>query len=929
MDQQKSIRHNPKGNKGHWQLKTLKSYALLLVSVLVAVILGLNIFAFIQNTRQLESSKGVSEIRMPLSLRAQDILIGLNKTSAMQRGFLLTGNQQINGQRQDVWADDIWPALEVLKKVKPALNVKENVLRIEQLEELLPRYEALQEEIDAKTQSLALDNDIDLSAGTDSLALQNFTVLRQRLANQQQVIDMISLKVVPLRREIGQVLDPLIFTQEEILEANVQEVVQGIDTTRSIFIILSVVGITAAAILAFFFLKKLNTSIGKPKGLLEQLAQGVLVDKVEETQDELNDVILAGNRLNKNLAAASAFAKSIGEGDFKSDFKPASEGDTLGNALVHMRNRLLEVSEEDKRRSWTTSGLAQIGEILRREQQENQQLYIDIIQFVVKYLGANQGGLFLVNEEDESNPCLELAACYAYERQKFLQKTILPGEGLVGQAYVEQEPIFLTEVPGDYVQITSGLGDANPGCILITPLKVNEEVSGIIEIASFKKLEAFELEFVNKLSETIASVISSVKVAQRTNLLLEETQQQAEEMRAQEEEMRQNNEELQATQEEMERKSMEASEQFSKLNAVLESTVDAIITIDERGTVDSINKAGLNLFGYTKEEVIGQNVKMLTPDAHRKNHDQYLENYHKTGTRKVIGIPREEKGRRKDGSEFDLSLAVNEAFVGERRIFTGILRDISEQKKMERDLKEQMEQISSKEESLRQNLEEMTAIQEELESQSQEAASQHAKMKAILDSTIDAILTIDEKGTIETINPACEKLFGYTSDELIGQNVKMLTPDAHRKNHDQYLKNYRETGARKVIGLPREEKGRRKDGTEFPLALAVNEARFGDRRIFTGILRDITQQKEMEMELQQQLEEARATEEEIRQNMEELTAIQESLEAKNREMEEVRKQEKERADQQIAARNEMMEKAAQKFKKREKELLAQLAQQGK
>jgi len=248
---------------------------------------------------------------------------------------------------------------------------------------------------------------------------------------------------------------------------------------------------------------------------------------------------------------------------------------------------------------------------------------------------------------------------------------------------------------------------------------------------------------------------------------------------------------------------------------------------------------------------------------------------------------------------------------------------------MERDLKEQMEQISSKEESLRQNLEEMTAIQEELESQSQEAASQHAKMKAILDSTIDAILTIDEKGTIETINPACEKLFGYTSDELIGQNVKMLTPDAHRKNHDQYLKNYRETGARKVIGLPREEKGRRKDGTEFPLALAVNEARFGDRRIFTGILRDITQQKEMEMELQQQLEEARATEEEIRQNMEELTAIQESLEAKNREMEEVRKQEKERADQQIAARNEMMEKAAQKFKKREKELLAQLAQQGK
>ncbi len=738
--------NQPKPGSWRWQTGTLKSYALLLVAILVSVILGLNIFSFIQNTRQLEISRGVSEVRMPLGLRAQDLLIGLNQVSTVQRGFLLTSDQAFIEERKEIWDDRIWPALEVLREMKPSLKIKENVQRIDKLEELLPKYEKLQEEIDQQQLAFTAVEEVPVNEAMDSLALLNIVEqLRQNTEDRRLISGSINQKVVPLQQEIRQAINPLIETQEHVLKTNIQEVVEGIETSRIVFLVFSLLGISIAGILALFFIKKLKSSIKKPKTLLEQLSQGVLVEEVEETKDELNDVLQAGKRLNKNLAAASAFAKSIGEGDFKTNFAPASEQDTLGNALVQMRDRLLEVAEEDKRRNWTTSGLAQIGEILRKEHQETAQLYLNIIRFVVTYLNANQGGLFLVNDEDADNRTLELVSCYAYERQKYLQKTIMPGEGLIGQAYLEQKPIFLTEVPDAYVQITSGLGNANPRCLLISPLKVNDEVSGIIEIACFKVLEDYEVEFVTKLSETIASAISSVKVNERTSMLLEETQQQAEEMRAQEEEMRQNNEELQATQEEMRRKGLEAEEHNVRLNAVLGATVDAIVTIDERGIIETVNTACEKLFDYSSEELIGSNIKILMSQEHADRHDGYLDKYHQTGERKIIGKSRELMGKRKDGSAFPLSLAVNEVIVADKKIFTGIMRDISEQKDLEDQLKQQLEEAKASEEELRQNMEELNSIQEALAAKNEEVEKIRAVEKERAEKQIAAQTKIMEK----------------------------------------------------------------------------------------------------------------------------------------------------------------------------------------
>ncbi len=228
--------------------------------------------------------------------------------------------------------------------------------------------------------------------------------------------------------------------------------------------------------------------------------------------------------------------------------------------------KLKEAKSVEQRRQWTAEGIAHLSDILRGTIEEKE-MFDQILAMVVKYLQANQGGLYVVNRdrEEHEGEAIELAACYAYSRKKYLEQSFLPGQGIVGQTYLEGVPFYMTDVPADYVKITSGLGEATPTSLLVMPLKINEIVEGILEIASFKKFEQYEIEFIQKLGENIASYIQSNRVNVRTRHLLEQAQQQAEELKAQEEEMRQNMEELAATQEEMQRKEQEYQRKIHEL----------------------------------------------------------------------------------------------------------------------------------------------------------------------------------------------------------------------------------------------------------------------------------------------------------------------------------------------------------------------------
>jgi PAS domain S-box-containing protein len=324
--------------------------------------------------------------------------------------------------------------------------------------------------------------------------------------------------------------------------------------------------------------------------------------------------------LKKESLHATEFIRNIEAGNIETAqdeemAKSAGKSQLLA-ALLKMQEQLKTIAKDEKQRKWATEGLTQFVEILRSQHAEASQLYNSIIANLVKYLQANQGGLFIVNQDREDRIFLEMQACYAYERKKYLHQRINVGEGLVGQCYLEADTIYISDVPENYVNITSGLGEATPRNILIVPLKLNDKIYGVVELAGFNVFEPHQIAFVEKLGESIAATISNTQVSHKTQELLEIAQQQAEEMKAAEEEMRQNMEELEATQEEMKRKDVEITGIFTAIDTTL-----ATIEFDMDGKVLTANQNFLKLMGYNLEEIRGRHHEIFVNPEYAKSEE--------------------------------------------------------------------------------------------------------------------------------------------------------------------------------------------------------------------------------------------------------------------------------------------------------------------
>ncbi|PLX12605.1 MAG: hypothetical protein C0597_12980 [Marinilabiliales bacterium] len=377
-----------------------------------------------------------------------------------------------------------------------------------------------------------------------------------------------------------------------------------------ISLIVGILGILIMVFVIAMISRNITNPITKITDLLKNLAKGHIDEKMKiniETGDEIEEMTHALNRSIEGLNYKVDFANHIGQGELEHEFDLLSDDDILGKSLIEMRNSLVKAEQEEKKRKiedekrrWSNEGLAMFADILRQNNNNLENLATEIIMNLVNYLKANQGGLFILNDDDKENIHFDLLSAYAYDRRKFMNKNIQIGEGLIGTCAIEKNTIFMTEIPQDYMEITSGLGAANPSSLLIVPLKLEDTVLGVLEIASFNVFEKHEIEFVEKLAESIGSTISAVRINIRTNELLERSQQQAEEMAAQEEEMRQNMEELQATQEESSRKSAEMEGLVEAIN-----TSSYVIEYDLDGIIKNVNDNFLSIVELTKEEVIG------------------------------------------------------------------------------------------------------------------------------------------------------------------------------------------------------------------------------------------------------------------------------------------------------------------------------------
>jgi len=316
-----------------------------------------------------------------------------------------------------------------------------------------------------------------------------------------------------------------------------------------------------------------------------------------------------------HMEANMQFAETLSKGELKAKYSLETT-DELGNSLMNMRESLLEASEREKREKFINVGLATIGELLRNHVNNLEELCDKVIAELVSYMKANQGGIFIVDDENPDDKALVLMGARAFERKKYIEKRILPGQGLIGQCYLEKSTILITDVPDNYVNITSGLGHSNPRSILLIPLVNNDEIVGVLEFASFQVFNEIDIEFLEKVGESIASTVLSAKTNKRTISLLEEADMMTEQMRAQEEEMRQNMEELQATQEEMERTQNELKSKESNIRSLIDNTEDTIFAIDTNYIISVVNSTLKNKYlNFGIDLSPGTNILDILPEA--------------------------------------------------------------------------------------------------------------------------------------------------------------------------------------------------------------------------------------------------------------------------------------------------------------------------
>jgi len=301
---------------------------------------------------------------------------------------------------------------------------------------------------------------------------------------------------------------------------------------------------------------------------------------------------------------------------FKSEIDFTDQDRDLSDTLMKLLKKLKQniVSEkvrrvDERQRNYVSEGLAEFGDILRMHANNLEGLTSAIIAGLVRYMELNQGGFFLIDQE-KGRKIIRMTACYAYDRNKFPDRIIEWGEGLIGSVVLEKKSIYTDKIPDSYLTVTSGLGKANPKYLLIAPLIFHDEVYGIIELASFKAIDPYKINFVERVAESTATTISTMESNIRTERLLSETQAQAEQLSKQEEQVRQNMEALKKTQDEAAR---QAEKFISFTNTVNHTLIRAEYNTD--GKLLYANTKFLKKLGYSgNKEVEGKHISMFIND---------------------------------------------------------------------------------------------------------------------------------------------------------------------------------------------------------------------------------------------------------------------------------------------------------------------------
>lgn len=324
-------------------------------------------------------------------------------------------------------------------------------------------------------------------------------------------------------------------------------------------------------------IKMVTASINQLKIAADQMAVGSSnISIAVDSKDEIGALAASFERMVTVTNEFSANAEAIGQGDYSVDIKVRSEQDTLGNALMRMKDNLQKLSYQNETRTWMLTGNTLLNERMRGERNVNE-LAEGIITYMTPYLNAQIGALYLLE-----NNTLRLISSYAYNERRQNKNTFKVGEGLVGQAAAEKKHIKFSDIPDNYLTISSGLGVAVPKNIIVFPFLYEDTVKGVLEFASAHEFKELDMEFLSVVADSIAIAVHSAQSRVQLKELLEETQRQAEELETQQEELRQANEELTRKTELLENSEAELKAQQEELQQTNEELEEKANMLEEQ-----------------------------------------------------------------------------------------------------------------------------------------------------------------------------------------------------------------------------------------------------------------------------------------------------------------------------------------------------------
>jgi protein-histidine pros-kinase len=264
-----------------------------------------------------------------------------------------------------------------------------------------------------------------------------------------------------------------------------------------------------------------------------------------------------------------------------------------------------------------------------------------------------------------------------------------------------------------------------------------------------------------------------------------------------------------------------------------------------------VNRGACESLGYAKDELLQLTPFDLATEFRRDRFERLIKPLRRGSAPRIVF---ETVHRRKDGTTYPVEVRLQLTFIDASSLFLATVQDITERKKVEQvRLQAQGElEMRVQERTAELKMVNEALVEEIAERKTVETAlrDNEAQIRAIVENVVDGIVTIDEKGVIELFNPTAEKIFGYAAKEVIGENISLLMPEPYKSQHDNYLQAYHDTGEAKIIGMKREMWGLRKDGSVFPIELAVNELFIGGRRAYTGVVQDITDKKQAQWSLE-------------------------------------------------------------------------------